>query len=77
MSSLLRSAAVLSLAALALAAGVGAASAAPATAPATAPAIDHPDPEFGHHHHSPPLNFGPFQVPSNGSVSGGFAWNTH
>ncbi|MGW0537008.1 hypothetical protein [Streptomyces sp. NPDC003032] len=80
-SSFLRSAAVMSLAALALTAGASAstASAAPAPANATAPAptvghLGHPDPDF-HHHHHPPLNFGPFQVPSNGSVSGGFAWN--
>jgi hypothetical protein len=67
MSSLLRCAAALSLAALAVTAGAGAASAATVTPGPTA--ISHPDP------HDDTLQFGPFQVPRYGNVSGGFAWD--
>ncbi|GGL62773.1 hypothetical protein GCM10010129_03000 [Streptomyces fumigatiscleroticus] len=68
MSLLLRRAAVVSLAALALTAG-GAVSTASASAVPT-PAVGHPGPNG----HEPPMHFGPFEIPKYGSVSGGFSW---
>ncbi|MFH8484048.1 hypothetical protein [Streptomyces longisporoflavus] len=70
MSSLFRCAAAVSLAVLAVTAGAGAASADTLTA-ADPVAVGHPEPQDA------PLNFGPFQVPRYGTVSGGFTWDAH
>lgn len=77
MSSLLRRAAVLSLAALALTAGAGATSA--VAAPQAPAAVGGPGPDFGDEGrggfgHDRPLHFGPFEFPRSGTISGGFSW---
>ncbi|MGW7440146.1 hypothetical protein [Streptomyces sp. NPDC054849] len=77
--SILRRAAVVTVAAAALVTGAAASSAfaAPA-APATASApvaVGSDVPGFGHQG-GRPIRFGPFEFPSNGNVSAGFAWNT-
>ncbi|MEV0638494.1 hypothetical protein AB0I77_26845 [Streptomyces sp. NPDC050619] len=83
MSLLLRRAAVVSLAALALTAGGTVAASASAL---PAPVVSGPGPDGfgddggngggggGHYEH--PLRFGPFEFPRSGSISGGFAWGT-
>ncbi|MGW7050662.1 hypothetical protein [Streptomyces sp. NPDC054887] len=71
--SFFRRTAAVSAVAVALVAGglASTASAAPAGAPAAVSEVLHPYPPGGG-----PLRFGPFVFPSNGQVSGGFAWNT-
>ncbi|MGW7317202.1 hypothetical protein [Streptomyces sp. NPDC054854] len=71
----MRRTAVICLAAAAVLTGGAASSAlaAPAIA-AAAPAAD--GPFGGHGHGDRPIRFGPFELPSNGNVSAGFAWNT-
>jgi hypothetical protein len=86
MSFQLRRLFALALAALALTAGATAtataasASARPAQAVNQLAADDfdgYPGEEFGHGHghgQERPLHFGPFEIPRDGTVSGGFSW---
>ncbi|MEU6916770.1 hypothetical protein [Streptomyces olindensis] len=80
MSLRVRRIAVISLAALALTAGGTAAAGASAQPAATTIGNPGPDGFGGGHggghggHHDGPLNFGPFEFPRYGSVSGGFSW---
>ncbi|GAA3101829.1 hypothetical protein ACFQ0X_08420 [Streptomyces rectiviolaceus] len=81
MSLRVRRLALVSLAALALTAG-GAATATASSLPpqaVTYPAYPGPD-GFGDHEdhdhdHERPLHVGPFDVPREGTVSGGFSWD--
>jgi hypothetical protein len=78
MSLQLRRLAVVSFAALALTAGATATAVSASARPAQAvnqPTADGIDgyPAGGHGYHRP-LHFGPFEVPRNGTVSGGFSW---
>ncbi|MDQ0773502.1 Spy/CpxP family protein refolding chaperone [Streptomyces aurantiacus] len=87
MSFQLRRLVALALAALALTAGATATATAAAAASASArpaqavnqPAADdfdgYPGEGHGHGHgQERPLHFGPFEIPRNGTVSGGFSW---
>ncbi|MDI3423930.1 hypothetical protein [Streptomyces luteolus] len=80
MSQQLRRLAAVSLMALALTAGgATAATTASAASPQPAQTGAYPDPgslnSYSGHHDGDPLRFGPFDVPRNGTISGGLSWN--
>lgn len=72
--SFVRRAALVSLAAAALVTGVAAGSAVAASSAPTALAAD--GPFGGHGHGDQPIRLGPFMIPSEGRISGGFGWDT-
>jgi len=53
---------------------VGAASALPGDGP-DSPQAHQQHQGQDHGHHDRPFHIGPFQIPENGNVSGGFAWD--
>ncbi|CAL9340079.1 hypothetical protein [Streptomyces sp. enrichment culture] len=77
MSLRIRRLVVVSLAAVAVAAG-GAEVASAAVAERPAEQVAYPGPDFDGYPgsgHDRPLRFGPFEFPSAGAVSGGFKWD--
>jgi hypothetical protein len=77
MSLRIRRLVVVSLAAVAVAAG-GATAASASVPERPAHAVADPGPDFDGHHgsrHDRPLRFGPFEFPRSGAISGGFTWD--